>query len=66
MLPLPGDRPQHSRLTERLGLALPMTAENLLGQKRLQIFETAGSFDRLGFSPVPLDRLPWASSPRSV
>ena len=48
------------RVLERMGLRLPLTAENLLGQKHLRAFETASSFARLGFAPTPLDQLPWA------
>ena len=64
MLPLPGDLTAGMlRLTERLGLSLPLTAENLLGQKRLRSFETAPTFARLGLIPTPLADLPWAPPP---
>jgi len=63
LLPLPGDLTVSAlRLSERLGLPLPLTAENLLGQKHLRAFETADSFARLGLTPTPLDELPWAPS----
>lgn len=64
LLPLPGDLTAGTlRLTERLGLSLPLTAENLLGQKRLHSFETAPTFARLGLVPTPLADLPWAPPP---
>ena len=63
LLRLPGDLTVRAlRVSERLGLSLPLTAENLLGQKQLRAFDTAASFARLGLIPTPLDELPWGPS----
>ena len=60
LLPLPGDLTRLLlRAGEMLGLSLPLTAENLLGQKHLRMFETTASFARLGLAPTPVDQLPW-------
>jgi NADH dehydrogenase len=62
IVPLPGDATIAAlRLAERLGLKLPLTVENLLGQKHLRSFATADSFARLGLTPTPLDQLPWTT-----
>jgi NADH dehydrogenase len=64
LLPLPSDLTVLAlRAAERLGLTLPLTAENLLGQKHLRMFETTSSFARLGLTPTPLDQLPWGLPP---
>ena len=64
ILPLPGGiTVQLLRGCEGLGLRLPLTSENLLGQKHLRAFETADSFARLGLVPTPLDELPWNIPP---
>lgn len=63
-LPLPGVLAVWAlRMGEKLGLSLPVTAENLQGQKQLRMFETTASFARLSLVPTPLDQLPWASQP---
>ena len=60
VVPCPGDLTVSLlRGAERLGLRLPLTVENLLGQKCLRAFETSDSWTRLGLAPVPLDQLPW-------
>lgn len=60
VVPLPGTLVLFFlRGTEALGLPLPLTRENLLGQKQLRTFETADSFARLGLpAPYPAT-LPW-------
>jgi NADH dehydrogenase len=64
IVPLPGDLTVGLlRGTERLGLRLPLTVENLLGQKHLRAFETADSWARLGLPLTPLDQLPWTLPP---
>ncbi len=61
LLPLPGNLAVLAlRAGEKLGLSLPLTVENLLGQKHLRMFETTPTFTRLGLTPKPLDELPWA------
>lgn len=60
LLPLPGDLTVAGlRVAERLGLHLPLTAENLLGQKHLRACETASTLSRLGLSLTPPAGLPW-------
>lgn len=67
LVPLPGNfTVRVLRVTERLGLPLPLTAENLLGQKHLRVFETAASFARLGLTPTPLEQLPWVLPPSTA
>ncbi|SDS26445.1 NAD-dependent epimerase/dehydratase family protein [Opitutus sp. GAS368] len=61
IVPLPGDfTVALLRVGERLGLHLPVTVENLLGQKCLRAFDTSASFIRLGLTPAPLDDLNWS------
>ncbi|WP_438479480.1 NAD-dependent epimerase/dehydratase family protein [Oleiharenicola lentus] len=61
IIPLPGSLALRGlRATEALGLRLPLTTENLLGQKHLRSFETANSYTRLGISPAPLTNFSWS------
>jgi len=64
VVPLPGNLTVWLlRAGESLGLRLPLTAENLLGQKYLRSFETSDSQARLGLAPQTLDQLPWILPP---
>ncbi len=66
LVPLPGGLVLPVlRGAESIGLRLPLTAENLLGQKCLRAFTTADSFSRLGLHPKPAAELPWNPSPRA-
>jgi nucleoside-diphosphate-sugar epimerase len=51
---LPGNLTLHGlRLTEQIGINLPLTSENLLGLKHLKTFES--NFKELGLTPIPLE-----------
>lgn len=64
LIPIPGDLSLAClRLTEKLGIRLPLTAENLLGQKHLRVFETAPSLRRLDLALKPLTALPRVGEP---
>lgn len=64
LVPLPGGLAVWGlRGCEALGLRLPLTSENLLGQKQLRAFATADSLARLGITLTPLADLPWALPP---
>ena len=64
LVPLPGDLAVWAlRAGEALGLRLPLTSENLLGQKQLRAFATADSLARLGLTLTPLADLPWDARP---
>jgi nucleoside-diphosphate-sugar epimerase len=50
------------RWTEALRVPLPLTTENLLGQKHLRAFETAASLTQLGLPLMPLSHLNWTTT----
>lgn len=59
LVPLPGGLAVWGlRGGETLGLRLPLTSENLLGQKHLRAFATADSLARLGLTLTPLAEFP--------
>lgn len=43
------------RLTERLGLSLPISSDNLLGLKRMQVWPVADDLRTLGVTPLTFD-----------
>ena len=64
LLPLPGGLAALAlRATEGLGLRLPVTRENLLGQKQLRAFDTEASLARLGLTLKPLEAMDWNVTP---
>jgi nucleoside-diphosphate-sugar epimerase len=64
LVPLPGGLAATLlRGGEALGLRLPLTSENLLGQKHLRAFASADSLARLGLTLTPLADLPWTIRP---
>lgn len=64
VVPLPADLFLPAlRLAENCGLRLPVTVENLLGQKKLRRSDPTDSLSRLGLTLTPLAELPWAPSP---
>jgi len=66
LVPLPGGLAVWAlRGSEALGWRLPLTSENLLGQKQLRAFATADSLVRLGLTLTPLAGLPWTIRPSS-
>ena len=63
LVSLPGGMTlQALRLSERLGLRLPITSENLRGQQQLRAFPTAKSFARLGLPHKSLAELDWSGT----
>ena len=60
LLPLPGGlTAQLLRGCEGLGLQLPVTSENLLGQKQLRAFDTTPCLARLGLTVKSLADIDW-------